>query len=75
MTAAARIVVPSGESILFFSERIRAVMPTLVAVLKIPRKRQRGSMKEADSSTMPSATPKANDTTTPPSPTTVPATE
>ena len=36
ITAPAIIVVPSSESIFFFSERMRAVMPTDVAVDIIP---------------------------------------
>ena len=36
MTAPAMIVVPSSESIFFFSERMRAVMPTDVAVDMMP---------------------------------------
>ncbi len=36
MTAPAMIVTPSSESIFFFSERIRAVMPTEVAVDMMP---------------------------------------
>ena len=36
MTAPAMIVTPSSESIFFFSERMRAVMPTEVAVDMIP---------------------------------------
>ena len=38
ITAAERIVTPSGEFIFFFSERIRALIPTEVAVEITPRK-------------------------------------
>ena len=46
MTAAAMIVTPSGEPMAFCSDRIRAEMPTLVAVQRMPRKRVRGSVKD-----------------------------
>ena len=74
-TAAASMVTPSGESIFFWSESIRAVMPTEVAVESIPRKRQRGSMNGASRRSIPTPAPLAKENTTPPRPTRPPTTE
>jgi len=46
-TDADKIVTPSGESSFFRSERVLAVIPTEVVVAITPKKRQRGSQKEA----------------------------
>ena len=43
MTAAAMMDEPSGVSMLCLSDRILAVIPTDVAVQRMPRKRHRGS--------------------------------
>ena len=75
MTAAAMIVTPSGELMARCSERIRAEMPTDVAVQRIPRKRQRGSMNSHPNANMPTAAPQTNEQTIPPMPTIVPTTE
>ena len=79
ITAPARMVTPSGESSLRFSERMRAVMLTEVAVDMTPRKMQAGWRKlkwppmMPGSSHMPSIAPTANEAITPPRPTKPPA--
>ena len=80
ITAPATMVTPSGESSLRFSERMRAVMLTEVAVDMTPRKMQAGSRKlkwrppmMPGSSHMPSSAPTPYEAITPPSPTRPPA--
>ncbi len=48
ITAPARMVTPSGDSIFFFSERILAVIPTEVAVAIAPKKSVCGEKKPID---------------------------
>ena len=80
-TAAARMVTPSGESIFFLSERMRAVIPTEVAVDMIPRKRHFTSKRPEHSipktgrMNMAQPAPKKKETTTPPKPMIPPETE
>ena len=74
-TAEARIVTPSGESIFFLSDKMRAVIPTEVAVDIIPRKRHLTSIIPQPKSIIPAMSPKRNEATTPPRPITPPARE
>ena len=75
ITAAARIVVPSGESTALRSESMRAVMPTLVAVHRIPMKSTLGSSMEVLNIHIPSPAPNRYDTAAPPIPTKEPVIE
>ena len=68
ITAAARMVTPSGESILRCSERIRAVMPTEVAMERTPKKRFTGAVRAWPVMRLPAQAPERKDTMTPPTP-------
>ncbi|OQA28963.1 MAG: hypothetical protein BWY59_00603 [Verrucomicrobia bacterium ADurb.Bin345] len=75
-TAAARIVTPSGESILRLSARMRAVIPTEVAVDTTPRNSAAGEENEGATRNRTAAhAPPMKDTITPPTPTAIPTVE
>ncbi len=74
-TAAASVVTPSGESIFFWSDKMRAVIPTEVAVERIPKNKHRGSMKDALMRNTPTRSPNTKEKTTPKIPMMPPATE
>ena len=75
ITAAARTVTPSGESIFLCSDRMRAVMPTEVAVLITPRNKLTGEVMGRPVIRLPAQAPDTKEMTTPPIPMTAPLTE
>ena len=75
MSAAAMIVTPSGEPIVWCSEMMRAEMPTLVAGQRMRGTRALGSMKGQPRTKRPTTALQMKEQTMPPMPTMVPATE